>query len=123
MKRLITWYVSIALLCGMVSFASAAGMDNDFVLINETGYTLDSVYVSPAKFNDWGEDIMGRDILVDGDEVLITFHSAEGHSIYDLQVIYDDGTAAVWSNLKLPNIETLTIRYDRANDVTTATAR
>jgi len=122
MKRLITLYISISLLCGMASFALAAGMDNDFVLVNRTGYTLDSVFVSPAKSNDWGDDVMGRNVVVDGDEVLITFHPSEGHSIYDLQIVYDDGTAAVWPNLKLPDIDTLTIRYDRVNDVTTATA-
>ena len=122
MKRLITLCISLTLLCGMASFALAAGTDNDFVLVNKTGYTLDSVFVSPAKSNDWGDDIMGRDVVADGEEVLITFHPSEGHSVYDLQVVYDDGTKAVWPNLKLPHVDKLTIRYDRANDVTTATA-
>ncbi len=122
MKRLITFYISLTLLCGMASFALAAGTNNDFVLVNKTGYTLDSVFVTPARSNNWGDDIMGRDVVADGDEVLITFHPSEGHSIYDLLVVYDDGTEAVWPNLKLPNVETLTIRYDRVRDVTTATA-
>ena len=122
MKRLITMYFSLALLCGMASFSLAAGTNNDFVLVNKTGYTLDSVFVSPAKSNDWGEDIMGRDTVADGDEVSITFHPSVGHSVYGGQVVYDDGTQAVWPNLKLPHIDKLTIRYDKANDVTTATA-
>ena len=41
----------------------------DFTLINETGYNISSIFVSPTTENEWGEDIMGRDLLNDGESV------------------------------------------------------
>jgi hypothetical protein len=46
----------------------------DFVLVNKTGYTLDEIYVSPAKSDDWGDDIMGHQIVPDGAQVNVKFH-------------------------------------------------
>lgn len=98
----------------------AEGTDNDFTLVNKTGYTLDSIYVSPNDTKEWGDDIMGKDVVKDGEEVKITFHPKADASIYDLKVVYDDKTEVVWQDLELPKINKLTIHWDKATDKTSA---
>ena len=68
--------------------------DQDFTLVNRTGYTIEQVYVSPIKAKDWQEDVLGRDVLDDGESVDITFNKREEVCRWDLKVVYDDGEEA-----------------------------
>ena len=51
----------------MAIFVSASTLavagKQDFILHNETGVDLHSVYVSPHSTDNWQEDILGRDTL------------------------------------------------------------
>ncbi len=101
--------------------ALAADAKQDFELVNKTGYDLNAVYVSPSKANDWDQDIMGQDVLGDGESVEIAFDRADKSCKWDLKVVYsDDGSSAVWSNIDLCTISRITIRYNRKTDKTTA---
>lgn len=108
--RLISYAAAIALL----AFAtSAAAGQQDFTLINSTGYTLNEVYVSPSKSNDWEEDVLGVDILKDGNRTSITFDRNTDACLWDLKVVYDDGDSAEWDALNLCKISVANISYDR----------
>ena len=52
---------AVALPC-LVLLAFAQGKQN-FTLVNQTGYDISEVYVSPANSSDWEEDVLGEDIL------------------------------------------------------------
>jgi hypothetical protein len=99
----------------------AQAAQQDFVLDNETGYTIEEVYVSAAKTDDWEEDVLGRDVLEDGDAVKISFPRRENACRFDLKVVYDDGDDAVWTNLNLCEISTVEIHYNKRTGETTAT--
>ncbi len=96
----------------MFSSSVAAGQQ-DFTLINSTGYTLNEVYVSPSKINDWEEDVLGVDILKDGNRTSITFSRDTDACLWDLKVVYDDGETAEWDAINLCNISVANISYDR----------
>jgi hypothetical protein len=96
--------------------------DQDFKLVNRTGYDLEKVFVSPSKLEDWGNDVMGRDVLGDGDSVNIKFHPKAKTCQWDLKVIYTvDGSSAIWHDIDLCSVEKITIRYNKNTDKTTAT--
>jgi len=108
-----------------LALATPAGAEDakqDFTLVNQTGYELKEVYVSPTKADDWQEDILGQDTLADGGVVHIHF-SPKAHTCkWDLKVVYtDDGSNAVWGNINLCDIDKITIHYDRKSDTTSAT--
>ncbi|MFT4934139.1 MAG: hypothetical protein ACI9LT_000813 [Pseudoalteromonas distincta] len=109
-------------LTAMVVLAAAPAMagDQDFTLSNGTGYTIEQVYVAPSRSDNWEEDVMGADVLGDGEEVDIVFDAAEGACSFDLKVIYDDGEEAVWSRLDLCSISSVAIFYNRATGRTWA---
>ena len=93
----------------------------DFTLVNDTGYTIDKVFVSPSKLEEWGEDVMGPDDQVpDGKSVKIHFTRAhEKDTKWDLKIVFTDKEYRYWTNLDLSTISEVTIHYK--NDHATAT--
>ena len=109
------------LLSGIATSALAAEAKQDFTLVNKTGYELDAVFVSPGHGDAWGEDVMGRDTLDDGESVHITFKRAEKSCEWDLKVVYKvDDSSAVWHDIDLCTVSKITIRYNKNTDKTTA---
>ena len=109
--------VAIILPCALLASPALAG-DQDFELVNKTGYTIEQVYVSASNSDEWEEDVMERDVLSDGESVDIEFSRGQKGCRFDLKVVYDDGTDATWGRLDLCTISTVAIRYDRRADRT-----
>jgi hypothetical protein len=102
--------------------AFAQEAKQDFKMVNATGYELKALYVSPSKSDDWGDDILGQDVLSDGQVVNVHFSPKVHTCKWDLKVTYsDDNSNAVWQDIDLCTVEKITIHYDRKNDVTRAT--
>jgi hypothetical protein len=107
-----------AMLCA-TAFVAHAG-DQDFALFNDTGYTIDQVYVSPVSKSTWGDDIMGPDQLENGKKVEISFKNNTSVCRWDLKVTYDDKDEATWSDLNLCDISNIHLHWDKKNGVTRA---
>jgi hypothetical protein len=94
----------------------------DFQLVNSTGYELKALFVAPSKSDNWEEDVLGQDVLADGQAVTIHFKPTTNTCVYDLKVVYsDDDSSAVWQKIDLCKIGKITIKYDRKSDTTSAT--
>jgi PDZ domain-containing secreted protein len=92
----------------------------DFVLVNDTGYTIDKIFVSPTKIEAWGEDVMGQDQLEDGKSVKIHFsREHEKDTKWDIKVVFTDDENRYWTGLDLSAISEVTIHYK--DDHATAT--
>jgi hypothetical protein len=102
---------------GNVAFAG----DADFTVFNQTGYTINNLYVSPDNDNDWGKDILGKGYLNNRAKRLITFNKRSRQCVYDLKVIFEDGEEAEWQDFDLCTISKITLKYDHKNGTTTAT--
>jgi hypothetical protein len=119
MHRFLKGVAAAAILCATAVTANAG--DQDFTLFNETGYTIDQVYVSPVSKSTWGADIMGQDQLEAGNKVLINFKNSTSACHWDLKVIYDDKDEATWSDLNLCDISNIHLHWDKKNGVSRAT--
>ncbi len=95
--------------CGLALPAAAA--DQDFKLVNKTGYQIDSVYVGPHSSSQWGRDIMGQDALSDGEGVNITFPNRTSACSYDIKVAYNDGDEATWDSVNLCKVSKVTLYW------------
>ena len=103
-----------ALLCGLTLCAlahPAAASDQDFQILNKTGYQIDSVYVGPHSSSEWGRDIMGRDSLSDGEAVNITFPNRTSACSYDVKAAYNDGDEATWDSANLCKVSKVTLYW------------
>jgi len=95
----------------------------DFVLVNRTGYALSEIYISPAKANNWGDDLLADEdeAMDDGVSQKITFSNAGSVCRWDLKVVYEeDDSEAVWTDINLCEIRKITIRWNKSTNVTSA---
>jgi len=103
-------------LCAVVTLTAVAGRvragDQDFVLVNKTGYDIDEVYVAPANVTKWGEDVMGKDTLDNGDKVTIEFSHKEKECLWDMKIVFSDKEEAVWEDFDLCKVREITLRYE-----------
>ena len=83
----------------------------DFTLINQTGFDIHEVYLSPHGGDDWEEDVMGKGILADGQSVAIKFARTDKTKEWDLKVVDKDGKAIVWEKLDFLEISKVTLHY------------
>ncbi len=104
----------------LVSVNAFAG-DADFTLANGTGLTIDEVYVTSAKRNSWGKDILGEGDLPNGKSRLIRF-SDKANCRQDIKVVFEAGGDAIWENVDLCEINKITIKYNRATKEVSATS-
>ena len=81
----------------------------DFTLVNNTTAVLTHVFVSPTSVEDWGDDVLGRDVLASGENVFIYFSKFDpGACGYDVKVITDSGAEGKLMGVDLCATDTVT---------------
>lgn len=95
-----------ALVAAAISTAAWAARQ-DFVIVNNTGQAVMTLNVSPSDENTWGPDILGVDILADGEQAGVFFDNEEERCEWDLRVTYEDGDTGDWRGINL--CETTTV--------------
>ena len=105
-----------ACVCAPLALQAAS---QDFSLINRTGSQIDSVYVTETGRRDWGNDVMGRGSLKNGERASVTFDRGTMACRWDLRVRYHDATEMVWTAVDLCTAKRLALVRDR-NTQTTA---
>ena len=94
----------------MLTCSVAFAGTQDFTLVNKTGYNIAYVYVSPTDVNDWQEDVMGSDVLMNGENVNIHFDRSESDAYWDIKVTFEDGSSLYWTKFNLRQISVITLK-------------
>lgn len=81
--------------------APAFAEDVKFTLTNASEYTIDEFYASPANDENWGEDILGEDVLEGGNAGTVTIADGSTECLYDLKAVDEDGAEHVLEDLDL----------------------
>jgi hypothetical protein len=103
--------ITVLLVLACAAGAALAG-DQDFILVNETGLTIDQFYCSPTTVAEWQEDVLGKDVLKDGQKAEIRFSRDEEACAWDLLIVDEDGDKIVWNDIDLCEAETITLYYE-----------
>jgi hypothetical protein len=116
MKTKIPAAIAIGVLClfsllGAATSFAEEELNLDFTLHNATGKVLKEVYVGPNSSDEWGSDVMGKDVVGDGESVHLSFHPKATAKHWDLKIVFDDGKATVWTDFDLTTIDDITISY------------
>lgn len=102
---------SFALILATGASALMTG-DQDFVLVNRTGFGIDEVYLSPVKAKTWGDDVMGTDTLENGTKVTIEFDRAATACNWDMKIVFSDKEEAIWEGFNLCEVSEITLKYE-----------
>jgi hypothetical protein len=85
--------------------------DQDFTLVNKTGVEIHSLHVAPHSGDEWGEDILGKDTLANGESLEITFGKHDRAHHWDLRIEDEKGNTLTWENLDLMSISEVVLHY------------
>jgi len=81
----------IGLLGLLLLVASVNAQQNYYVdVTNDTGYTILFLNVSPADAQSWEEDVLGAEVLMDGDTFRVQLNGYNS-PIFDIRATDEDG--------------------------------
>jgi len=111
-------FIALTSVLGLASTVLKAG-EQDFTVVSKTGFDIHSIHVSPHSSDEWGDDVMGKDTLDDGEKVEIVFARREKAAKWDLRVEDGEKKTFVWESLNLLEISEVTLFYRKG--IATAT--
>ena len=88
---------------------ATAGAQQDFTLVNNAGHTVMTINVSPSNSDQWGPDILGQDVVANGESVEISFERGDEQCLWDLRATYDDGDTTDSRGVNLCEVATVTL--------------
>ncbi|PIQ26577.1 hypothetical protein COW36_01575 [bacterium (Candidatus Blackallbacteria) CG17_big_fil_post_rev_8_21_14_2_50_48_46] len=97
----------------------------DFELVNNTGYIIKGLYLSPTGEESWEENIL-NEALGDGDSVQIQFSPDATATKWDMRADWqmEEGEGSqeyvYWIGLNLDEINRVTLLYNKDTDKTSA---
>ena len=83
-----------------------------FTLVNETGYTIYALYISPSASDDWGENILDMDVLEEGQSLSVPLEGGDGIHSWDLLLLDASLDELTYNQIDLSAISKMTIFYD-----------
>ncbi|MGU3540554.1 hypothetical protein [Methylobacterium sp. A54F] len=100
----------IAALLGMVVFSAepALSANRHVDIVNETGMAIKHFYASTSGNNEWEEDILGRDVIQDGETFDIDIDDGSGKCVYDFKAVFENGQSLVRNRINVCQISTFT---------------
>jgi hypothetical protein len=111
MKKLL-FLVSAFFLIILSTKISAQQSKQDFKLVNKIGFEINNLYIAPHDSDDWGEDVLGKDAMPNGDELEIQFHPKENICIWDIRIEDKDGKYIEWESIDLCKWSKITLQYE-----------
>lgn len=84
----------------------------NFSILNTTGHTVMMIKVSPTSETSWGPDLLGSNVLQNGQTFEVSFDRSTTECNYDIQATYDDGDTTDMRNVNLCQVGTVTLRAE-----------
>lgn len=138
MKKALSIFVSLAMAlslcaCGAKNDESAeqtekprltqapiAGGNVAFSVINELGSSITEIYVSETSSDDWGDNLLEDEKIVDGGafEVKFSPEQAKANAKYDMAVVTSDSGEYHFEDISLEGINVITLSFNDDDEVT-----
>ena len=115
MKNLLV--VTAVLACLGLATAAAAADAGEITVVNRTGKPIYSLFISPVDSEDWEEDVLGVDVLPDGEAVHVAFTGyADDQCSFDVLATNEDGDEWLLPDVDLCSVSevVVTAKYIRA---------
>ena len=104
----------LAMIFSVTISGTAFAGHQDFTLKNQTGRDIVNIYITPSQSSSWDEDILGVDILYNGEVTDIVFDRSETNRYWAMMATFSDGSEYVWEDIDLFSVSEITLRFDGA---------
>ncbi len=102
-------YSLVAAAAALLAFvAPASANDYHVEIVNKTGMALKHFYASVTATDDWEEDILGRDVLDDGESFVANIDDGSGKCMFDFKGVFENGQFLVQRNIDVCQVHTYT---------------
>jgi hypothetical protein len=91
-----------------LSALPALAEDRRVEIVNATEVTMTQFYGSNQKTDSWEEDILGDDVLLPGETVVINFDDSTGYCVFDFRAVFEDGDEVVERGINVCETGTFT---------------
>jgi hypothetical protein len=118
MRRIFLASLAAATLALGAAPAAQAQGRQDFALVNRTGYQINEVYVGPSSSPNWGRDLLGRNVLPNGNVFSVRFPQNHPECQWDIKVVYDDGDESQFMRVNLCRVSRVNLYWDRQRNQT-----
>jgi hypothetical protein len=100
--------VAPALLIALLTGGAAHAADRKVEIVNKTGMSLTHFYASNTGTRSWEEDILGRDVLADGESVTVDINDGTGACKFDFKASFENGGSLEKTGIDVCVISTYT---------------
>lgn len=96
---------------GMLMLLSIAAQAEDlkFVLVNNSSAVVIKIQISPVSTDNWGENILGLDVLLPGETATVTIADWLSTCAYDMLVTFNDETSVEELDYDFCDLNTYTL--------------
>ena len=112
MKRIL---VAVSMLVVMFLFAESSANSQAlyFFVTNNTGFTLNNIYVTPAETGNWGSDILPYDLFENSTSVRVDIPADYGSTCaFDMKITDLEGNSVTFSGFDACKLHTLILNAD-----------
>ena len=105
----------LAVFLGLVFFAQSQSNAQalTFKIVNNTGVTLNNLYVTPSETTTWGNDILPQSMFDAGSTVTVTIPADYGTTCkFDIKITDVPGNYVYFKNVDACALKVLTIHWD-----------
>lgn len=103
-----TFGICAAVAATLALVAPASAADRHVEIVNKTGMALKHFYASVTSTDDWEEDILGRDVLEDGESFDANIDDGSGKCFYDFKGVFENGQYLIQKNIDVCTVHTYT---------------
>lgn len=108
MKKLI--FILAVLACISIFTNDLKAQSQDFSMTNNTGMILIDVFISPNDANNWGSDVIPKDMILDGETFNFTFTGVNPEKcVWDIKFLADNGIEYYMQDVDLCTITSITL--------------
>lgn len=98
------------LVAGMMLVGASAAMAKTITVVNGTGFELHAIALSPSETDNWGDDMLGNQIMKSGDAIQIDISGGDNN--WDLAAVDKEGTQVSFTNLDFRQASKVTLHAD-----------
>jgi hypothetical protein len=111
-KTIVALSLSLVAAAGLAVRAYAG--TQDFTLVNNTGVDIHNLFVSESAKDDWEEDVLGDQVLADGESVDVNFEGKNA-CMWDMMVKDEAGAGVYWRKIDLCKASQVTLTCSNKN--------
>lgn len=117
-------FLAFAVSAATLTMSSSFAADlRDVTVINGTGYGIKFLGFNNPGDDDWSDnELPPNSVLPTGNSVYVKFNTEDKGCKWNFKIEWSDPgyPGVVWHDVDLCKITTVTLKYDRATDATTA---